>query len=97
MLARRSIHQERYTTLTPHDNDTPHDGADQAPRPCLQFDPAKYTAEIDRFDITEVQKQELLLTLWSIMRSFVELGFTVDVCGALWDDPSPFPDDAEVS
>ena len=83
--------------MAPHDTDTAHDRTGQAVRPALQFDPAKYAAEIDQFDITEAQKQELLLTLWSIMRSFVELGFTVDVYGALWDDPSPVPDDAEVS
>lgn len=32
------------------------------------------------------QQRELLETLWSIMRSFVELGFTVDVCGQVFGD-----------
>lgn len=62
----------------------------------LQFDPAKYRAEVDGFDLTEAQKQELLLTLWSIMRSFVELGFTTDVCAALLRIFSPIPCDGEV-
>ena len=83
--------------MAPHDPDTTRDGAEQAGLPALQFDPAKYAAEMDLFDITEAQKQELLLTLWSIMRSFVELGFTVDVCEALWSDATLFPGDAEVS
>ena len=63
----------------------------------LQFDPAKYRAEVDGFDITEEQKQELLLTLWSIMRSFVELGFTVDLCGALLNDPISIPNNSDLS
>ncbi len=53
----------------------------------LQFDPDKYRSEIESFDITEVQKQELLATLWLIMRGFVEPGFSVDVCAALLDEP----------
>jgi len=51
----------------------------------LELDVAKYGAEIDDLDMTEAQKRELLETLWSVMRSFVELGFSVDVCGALLD------------
>lgn len=31
-------------------------------------------------DMTDAQKIELLQTLWSIMRSFVELGFSVKLC-----------------
>ena len=61
----------------------------------LQLDPARYRAEIDLFDITEEQKRELLATLWSIMRSFVELGFTVDVCAALVDGLAPAPDEGD--
>lgn len=62
----------------------------------LQFDPERYRSEVDRFDITEEQKQELLLTLWSIMQSFVELGFSVDVCATLFEDLDPVPEDGEV-
>ena len=69
----------------------------EATRPAsLNFDPSKYRAEVDEFDITETQKLELLATLWSIMRSFVELGFTVDVCSALLGDHSPIPNDEEL-
>lgn len=49
----------------------------------LDLDASKYSAELEDFEMTEDQKRELLETLWSIMRSFVELGFSVDVCGAL--------------
>lgn len=66
------------------------------PLASLPFDPARYRAELDGFELTEAQRQELLLTLWSIMRSFVELGFTVDVCAALLSDIDPIPVDAEV-
>lgn len=70
----------------------PNTCGNSASPPVLQFDAAKYRAEVDLFDITEAQKQELLLTLWSIMRSFVEFGFTVDVCAVL-NDTSLIPDD----
>ena len=66
------------------------------PSASLPFDPAKYSAELGTFDLTEAQQQELLLTLWSIMRSFVEFGFTVDVCAALLSDINPIPANAEV-
>lgn len=61
----------------------------------LQLDPARYRAEVDLFDISEEQKRELLATLWSIMRSFVELGFTVDVCAALMDGLAPAPGEGD--
>lgn len=57
----------------------------------LSVDPARYRAEVDAFDITEEQKQELLAILWSIMRSFVELGFDFDVCGAVFNDDNTIP------
>lgn len=61
----------------------------------LSFDPTRYRTEVDQFDITEEQKQELLTILWSIMRSFVELGFDVDVCAALLSDNDRIPTDTE--
>lgn len=63
----------------------------------LQFDPERYRAEVDLFDLTEAQKRELLMTLWSIMRSFVELGFTVDVCAGLANGFAPVPDGGDRS
>jgi hypothetical protein len=44
----------------------------------LRFDPGKYRAHVDDLDLTEVQKAELLKTLWWIMATFVDLGFQVD-------------------
>jgi hypothetical protein len=44
------------------------------------LDPARYLGEIADFDMSDEQKVELLQTLWSIMRSFVELGFKGDAC-----------------
>ena len=82
--------------MAPHDLTTTHDGTEQTGLPALRFDPGRYAAELALFDLTDAQKHELLLTLWSIMRSFVELGFTMDVCGALWDDALPFSDDGDV-
>ena len=51
----------------------------------MEADIAKYQGELGDLDITEDQKRELLETLWSIMRSFVEMGFDVDICAALTD------------
>ena len=51
--------------------------------PDLVLDPEKYQQEMADFDISEEQKRELLETLWSIMRLFVELGYSVDVSGQM--------------
>lgn len=56
--------------------------------PSLDLDPGRYLGEMDHFEMSEAQKVELLETLWSIMRSFVELGFTVDICGQLFGSES---------
>jgi hypothetical protein len=50
------------------------------------LDPARYLGEIADFDMSEEQKVELLQTLWSIMRSFVEMGFKGDACELIFGD-----------
>lgn len=62
----------------------------------LVLDPARYRADVDQFDISEEQKQELLTILWSIMRSFVELGFDVDVCSMLLAGDKAIPVEHEL-
>ena len=42
------------------------------------LDMDRYREHVAEFDLTEEQKTELLRTLWSIMKSFVDLGFGVD-------------------
>ncbi|MDG1168142.1 MAG: hypothetical protein P8N14_03015 [Sulfitobacter sp.] len=53
--------------------------------PTLTVDVEKYQAFLDGADMTEVQKEEFLQALWSIIVSFVDLGFGVHplqaVCG----------------
>lgn len=51
------------------------------------FDAATYRAHIAPFALTEKQERELLETLWSIMYTFVELGFTTDVYSAVFGSP----------
>ncbi len=55
------------------------------PKPTLTVDVEKYQAFLDGADMTEVQKEEFLQALWSIIVSFVDLGFGVHplqaVCG----------------
>lgn len=47
----------------------------------LQLDIAKYQDDLAELEIAEDQWRELLETMWSIMRIFVECGFTADVAG----------------
>ena len=47
------------------------------------FDAARYRSEVEGFGLTDDQERELLETIWSIMVSFVDLGFRVDVCSDL--------------
>lgn len=55
------------------------------PKPSLAVDVEKYQAYLDEADMTEEQKEEFLQALWSIIVSFVDLGFGVhpmqSVCG----------------
>lgn len=46
--------------------------------PPLKLDPEEYRAHLEEYDLTEEQENELLETLWHIMRTFVEIGFGVD-------------------
>jgi len=48
------------------------------------LDLEKYRRELAEFQLTEEQEAELLQTLWSIMRSFVEMGFSGDACAQLF-------------
>ena len=62
--------------------------ASAAPVPALPaFDAAKYRDLVTQFELTEDQERALLETLWSIMAGFVELGFTTDVCSAVFEEP----------
>lgn len=56
-----------------------------------EFDPAGYMAELDGLDITEDQKAELLATLWSIMTSFVRMGFDVKICEQIFEAEGILP------
>ena len=44
----------------------------------LQLDPDIYRGYLDEYDMSHEQQNELLETLWHIMRSFVELSFDLD-------------------
>jgi len=54
-----------------------------APPDAFELDAGRYSPYLDDIDLTEAQKLELLSALWSIMRSFVELGFDVKICGQM--------------
>ena len=44
----------------------------------MQFDPDEYRADISHFELTKQQEDELLLSLFHIMKTFVELGWGVE-------------------
>jgi len=72
------------------DNMDGHEVITKKPVPSApEFDAAKYLSEIDGLDLSGAQKIELLQTLFSIMETFVHLGFdvgAVDVCGQVFQD-----------
>ena len=59
-------------------------------------DYGKYQHHLDKFDLTEAQKQELLLTIWNIVTAFAEIGFGMDattlalksICGEAFENAS---------
>lgn len=44
----------------------------------MVFDPEDYRHHTDHFNLSDPQKDGLLKTLWSIMSTFVDLGFGVE-------------------
>lgn len=44
----------------------------------LALDVEKYLPHVEKFDVTDAQKVELLHTLWNIMSAFVDLGWDVN-------------------
>lgn len=59
------------------------------------FEPQRYRDKTDHLEFTEEQKDELLLTLWEIMRAFVEMGFGADSIQRVF--PSVFGEFSEAS
>ncbi len=49
------------------------------------LDPADYLEDLAGLDYSDAQKRELLETLWSIMGSFARMGFSVDLCGLIFE------------
>lgn len=50
-----------------------------------EFDLEDYRADIADYGLTPAQEAEFLETLWSIMGHFARLGFSVDVCGLIFE------------
>ena len=44
----------------------------------LALDPEEYRKDLEEFDLTKDQQDELLEVLFNIMRTFVEIGFGLD-------------------
>lgn len=71
---------------------------DASARPVLTVDIKRYEALLDDPNLSEAQKEEFLGALWSIVVTFVELGFGVhplqEVCGQDSDDSFPWAKEA---
>ena len=71
---------------------------DASARPIGTVDVEKYQSFLDESDLTDSQKEEFLDAIWSIVVSFVELGFGVhplqEVCGQNSEICSQRPKDA---
>lgn len=50
-----------------------------------KFDPTKYREELNGLNLTEEQETELLSIIWTIMYSFVQIGFDVKNCGQIFE------------
>ena len=50
----------------------------ESDRKPLALDPDEYREDLDDFDLTRDQQDEMLAVLWNIMRTFVEIGFGLD-------------------
>ncbi len=46
--------------------------------PTLKLNPDDYREDIAEFELTREQEDELLSTLWNMMRTFVDIGWGVD-------------------
>ena len=58
-----------------------HDAGTGSARPVLRLDPARYQDQFAGSDISEADQIALLEVLWSIMITFVDLGFDVRKVG----------------
>jgi hypothetical protein len=71
------------------------DNFDALARPIVTVDVKKYESWLDDPDLSEEQKEEFLQALWSIVVTFVELGFGVhplqEVCGQNSESASQRP------
>ncbi len=75
---------------------SPDETDNDSPRPNLIIDWELYGEYLEEADLTDDQKREFIETLWSIMVSFVDLGFGIHplqhACGQI--DLIPTPDSA---
>ena len=74
-------------TRTPETSDLSEDFRVSA-RSILTVDVEKYQSWLDNSELSQAQKEGFLQALWSIVVSFVELGFGVhplqETCGQRW-------------
>ncbi len=54
--------------------------------PSLPLDVEKYRGDLAGLGLSDSQELEFLQVLWSIMRSFVELGFDMKICGQIIEE-----------
>lgn len=53
---------------------------------CLEFDPNDYRHHLEDHDLTPAQEEELLRSLWIIIRIFIDMGFGGDPIQLILDE-----------
>ena len=51
-----------------------------------KLDPDEYRPDLAGLGLTAEQEAEFVETLWSIMGHFARMGFSVDVCGLIFEE-----------
>lgn len=52
--------------------------SDDVPLPALKLNPDRYREHLSTFDLSDDQQNELMLILWNIMTTLVDIGWGVD-------------------
>lgn len=77
----------RIDVINPDGASRPAGAADMQPFSATPtLDPEEYRADLAGLGLTEQQEAEFLATLWSIMGHFARMGFSVDVCGLIFEE-----------
>lgn len=98
ILERPPSHQQQSIDESPsHDETQGIRVVDRAGRPALTLNVDDYRQYVEALKLSEEQEQELLQTLWTIIVSFVDLGFGIESVQQAINEPSNSETRSEVT